>query len=106
MRILLDECLPSDLVKELKDHEVRTVTQAGWSGIGNGELLRLAARDYEVLLKIDQRLSREQRIPATLVVITLEAPTNRIDSLRPLIPALNKTLASVKPGQSMRVRRG
>jgi predicted nuclease of predicted toxin-antitoxin system len=103
MRILLDECLPSDLARELKGHVVRTVTQAGWSGIENGELLRLASRDYEVFLTIDQRLSREQQIPATLAVITLEAPTNRIESLRPLIPALNRALTSVTPGQSLRV---
>ena len=104
MRILLDECLPSDLIRELKGHAVRTVTQAGWPGIGNGELLRLAARDHEVFLTIDQRLSRAQQIPANLTVITLEAATNRIDSLWPLIPALNKTLAAVKPGQSLRLR--
>ena len=103
MRILLDECLPADLARELKGHAVRTVTQAGWSGIENGELLRLASRDYEVFLTIDQRLGREQPIPATLAVITLEAPTNRIESLRFLIPALNKTLTTVKPGQSVRV---
>ena len=46
MRILLDECLPSDLARELTGHEVRTVTQVGWSGVENGELLRLASQYY------------------------------------------------------------
>src|SRR2546427_3123158 len=104
MHILLDECLPSDLARELRGHAVRTVTQAGWSGIENGELLCLASQDYEVFLTIDQRLDREQQIPATLAVITLAAPTNRIESLRPLVPALLKALATVKLGQSIRVR--
>ena len=103
MRILLDECLPADLVRELQGHAVRTVTQAGWSGIENGELLRLASKDYDIFLTIDQRLSREQPIPISLAVVTLEAPTNRIESLRPLVPALNKALATVKPGQNIRV---
>jgi len=40
MRILLDECLPKDLVRELSGHEVKTVPQAGWSGVSNGKLLR------------------------------------------------------------------
>lgn len=103
MRILLDECLPADLAGELRGHAVRTVTQAGWSGIENGELLRLASRHHDVFLTIDQRLDREQSIPATLAVITIKAPSNRIESLRPLIPALLKALATVKAGQSVRV---
>ncbi len=103
MRVLLDECLPADLAGELKDHTARTVTQAGWSGIENGELLRLASGHYDVFLTIDQRLDREQSIPAALAVITVKAPSNRIESLRPLIPALHKALATVKAGQSVRV---
>ena len=103
MRVLLDECLPSDLGRELAGHEVRTVTQAGWSGVENGELLRLAARAYDVFLTIDQRLDREQTIPARLAVIVLQAPTNRMESLRPLIPDLLKTLKGAKPGRSVRV---
>ncbi len=103
MRILLDECLPSDLARELTGHEVRTVTQAGWSGVENGELLRLAAQAYDVFLTIDQRLDQEQQIPSRLAVIVLKAPTNRIESLRPLIPDLLNALKGPKPGQSVRV---
>jgi predicted nuclease of predicted toxin-antitoxin system len=103
MRVLLDECLPSDLAQELTGHEVRTVTQVGWSGVENGELLRLAARAYDVVLTIDQRLDQEQEIPARLAVIVLKAPTNRIESLRPLIPDLLEALKATKPGQSVRV---
>ncbi|MCX6878031.1 MAG: hypothetical protein NTW21_30095 [Verrucomicrobia bacterium] len=43
MRILLDECLPKDLARELPGHDVVTVTQAGWASINNGKLLRLIA---------------------------------------------------------------
>lgn len=97
MRILLDECLPSDLARELTGHEARTVTQAGWSGVENGELLRLAAQAYDVFLTIDQRLDQEQQIPSRLAVIVLKASTNRIESLRPLIPDLLNALKSSKP---------
>jgi hypothetical protein len=41
MRILLDECVPRPLKRELTDYEVRTVVEMGWSGKKNGELLRL-----------------------------------------------------------------
>lgn len=39
MRVLLDECVPRKLRRELSGHEVLTVTEQGWSGIKNGKLL-------------------------------------------------------------------
>ena len=42
MRVLLDECVPRKLKRVLGDHEVVTVTENGWSGLKNGELLKLA----------------------------------------------------------------
>ena len=41
MQILLDECVPKPLKRELIDYEVRTVVEMGWAGKKNGELLRL-----------------------------------------------------------------
>lgn len=41
-RVLLDEMLPRLLARELPGNRVTTVVQEGWSGILNGELLRLA----------------------------------------------------------------
>ena len=39
MRVLLDECLPRGLAGELTGHQVVTVSQAGWTGMRNGESL-------------------------------------------------------------------
>lgn len=41
MRILLDECVPKPLKRELLNYEIRTVVEMGWSGKKNGELLQL-----------------------------------------------------------------
>ena len=103
MRVLLDECLPRQLAQELVGHDVRTVTQAGWSGTKNGELLRLAAQEYEVFLTIDQLLATERQIPQSLAVITLKASTNRIESLRSLVPAILQAIPTAKPGESLQV---
>ena len=43
MRILLDESLPRRLRGVFAGHDVVTVVEAGWSGVKNGELLRLAS---------------------------------------------------------------
>lgn len=39
MRLLLDECVPRRLKRELPGHDVTTVSEAGWAGVKNGELL-------------------------------------------------------------------
>ena len=103
MRVLLDECLPRSLARELSGHEVRTVTQAGWSSVKNGELLRLAEQEYDALITIDQRFAKGHEIPASIALITLDARTNRIESLRPLVPAILEALDSVQGGQRVRV---
>lgn len=103
MRVLLDECLPRQLSRELTGCEVDTVTQVGWSGIKNSELLRLAAQRYSVFLTIDQRLEREQQLPSGIAIITLAAVTNRMESLRPLVPAILRALSTVRPGERVRV---
>ena len=55
MRILLDECLPKDLARELPGHDVTTVPQAGWASISNGKLLRLIADSgkFDLFLTVD-----------------------------------------------------
>lgn len=94
MRILLDECLPAELADELTGHEVRTVQQEGWAGFENGELLAVAAASFSALLTVDKRLQYQQRIPPTLMVVTIRARANRIDVLRPLVPAVLDVQAS------------
>ena len=41
MKVLLDECLPRRLKRELNPHQVFTVPEMGWTGAKNGALLRL-----------------------------------------------------------------
>ena len=48
MRILIDECLPKKLKRELTDHTVFIVQEKGWSGMKNGELLRIAENKFDV----------------------------------------------------------
>jgi len=51
VRVLLDEQLPRQFVYELAGHDVRTVQQQAWVGLGNGELLLRASADaFEVFL--------------------------------------------------------
>ena len=105
MRILLDESLPRPLARLLPEHEVRTVAEVGWTGKRNGELLQLAAAGFDAVLTADQNMEHQQNLGALpIAVIVLVATTNRIESLRPLIPALLDTLRTLAPRQLVQVR--
>ena len=53
MKVLLDENLPRKLADHLKGHECRTVSERGWAGKKNGELLSLAETEFDVLITLD-----------------------------------------------------
>jgi predicted nuclease of predicted toxin-antitoxin system len=105
VRVLLDEQLPRQLTQELLGHEVRTVQQQGWAGLGNGELLRLAAAGrFEVFLTADQNLESQQNLLGSpLRVIVLAAPSNALEDLLPLVPSILRAIPDARPGQIQRV---
>jgi len=62
MKVLLDECLPKKLKREVEADLVQTVPEAGWASKQNGELLRLAEADFDVLLTNDQNMEHQQML--------------------------------------------
>ena len=101
MRILLDECLPKDLARELPGHVVKTVPQAGWAGISNGKLLRIIAESakFDVFLTMDKKLPRQQKIKGLpFAVVVLRAKSNRFEDTQPLMPEVFQRLAEFQPG--------
>lgn len=104
MRVLLDECLPFDLMPLLAGHDVEPVARLGWAGTKNGVLLRRAAEDgFAAFLTIDKRLSHQQLIPVSLAVVALRARSNRMQDLEPLVPAILAAFTATAPGQIARV---
>ena len=104
MRVLLDECVPRTLRKELLGHEVVTVAEAGWAGVKNGELPQRAAGRFDLLLTVDRNLEYQQNFAGlALAVIVVHAPSNDIAVLRPLMPAVLAAISETKPGKVTRV---
>ncbi len=104
MRVLLDECVPRKLRRELTDHEVLTVTERGWSGIENGSLLTLAEVEFEAFLTVDQNLKYQQNLKAfNIGIILLIAKNNRLKTLLPLMPEAREALENIKAGDFVRV---
>jgi len=79
VRLLLDECVPKRLRRELAGHEVLTVPEMGWAGRENGELLGLAESEFDVLLTVDQKLKYQQSVAGrNIAVVVLAAQQDRV----------------------------
>jgi hypothetical protein len=104
MRVLLDECLPRGLKKHIREHEVKTVPEAGWAGKKNGDLLRAATGSVDVFMTIDSNLVYQQTLGVLpFGVVVLVARSNRLGDLLPLVPDILVALGSIRPGQVLRV---
>lgn len=57
MKVFVDECVDWRLSREIVGHDVKTARQLGWSTIKNGELLALAAKEFDVFVTVDRNLS-------------------------------------------------
>ena len=100
MRVLLDECAPRKLRRELPEHEVRTVVEMGWGGTKNGALLKKAGEEFDVLLTVDSNLEYQQNTSALPVgVIVLISVSNSFAALRPLMPQVRDLLPTIERGR-------
>jgi hypothetical protein len=107
MRVLLDECVPRRLKRELPGHEVLTVTEHGWSGIKNGRLLGIADAEFDVFLTVDQNLKYQQNLTAfRIAIILLVARNNRLKTLLPLMPEVREALDKIVAGEFVRIGGG
>lgn len=104
MKLLLDECIDRKLAREFVGYEVKTVPQMGWAGVKNGQLLALAAAEFDVFITVDRNLSFQQKLPDfDIAVVVLQAPSNRLIDLKPLVPEVLAILATVAKGQATTV---
>jgi predicted nuclease of predicted toxin-antitoxin system len=105
MRVLLDECVPAGLRRDLPGHDVTTVQRQGWAGTQNGALLALASgARIEAFVTIDKGVEFQQRVAALpFGVIALWARSNDVVDLRPLMPMVLAALVTLRPGQLVRV---
>jgi predicted nuclease of predicted toxin-antitoxin system len=98
MRILLDECVDWRLLRDLNDHDVRTVKQLGWEHIDDGALLAFAAKQFDVLVTVDKDLPNEQDVGMFgIAVIVLRGRTTRLPDLRGLLPLLREAIQRARP---------
>jgi hypothetical protein len=75
MKLLLDECIDRKFARELVGYEVQTVPQMGWAGVKNGQLLTLAAVEFDVFITVDRNSSFQQNLPQVEIAVISFAST-------------------------------
>jgi hypothetical protein len=97
VKILLDESVPRLLKLSLPQLDISTVQEMGWAGIRNGELLRRAETQFDVLVTADQNLRYQQNLSGCKLAI-LVLPSNQVPVVTQLIPQVETTLTTIQPG--------
>ena len=103
MRVLLDECLPRSLKRALIGHDVLSAQDCGWSGIKNGELLRLAEMQFDTFLTADKNLRYQQNLAIRKIAI-IELPRNNRVAIMPLVPKILQELNSIVSGGYVQIK--
>ena len=103
MRVLLDECVPVSLGRELTGHEVTSTRRQGWASLADKDLLHQAAYEFDVFLTVDQSLEHQQAVPSRLAVITIVTRSIHVEALRSHVPAILAAMRSIQPGDSVRI---
>jgi hypothetical protein len=105
MRLLLDECVPTDLRIDFIGHETLTINEAGFKGLKNGKLLKSAGEVFDALITVDKNIQYQQnRLTLPIAVIILSARSNRYDFLLPLMPKVLQVIETIKTGEIITVR--
>lgn len=100
MRVLLDENLPHDLAGALTGHVVSAVQGLGWAGIKNGALLKRASDVCDVFISMDGNIEHQQNLAnLSFGVVVIDAASNRMADLLPVVPELLQAVDAVRPGE-------
>ncbi len=79
MRILFDQGTPVPLRRALAAHEVSTAFEMGWANLENGDLLRAAEAQFDLLITTDQNLRYQQNLTGRRLAILVLPTTNWLE---------------------------
>jgi len=97
VKVIFDENVPLPLRQFLGGHTVTTVQQEGWTGIENGELIKLVDGKFDVLVLADKNLRYQQDLKQRRVAL-VELPTNRWPELKRLAEQIAYAVENAAPG--------
>lgn len=96
MKVLLDHCVPRPLRRHLPGHSVKTAYQMGWALVKNGDLIRAAEAEFDVMISSDQSLRYQQNLKKRRLALII-LPTNHLPTVLELAPRIRAALDRIKP---------
>jgi hypothetical protein len=102
-RVLLDHCVPRRVATALSNREVKTAFRQGWGTLKNGALLHAAEHaGFEVFVTADKNLRYQPNIAGLQLAIVV-LPTNAVQRLLPIFPAIARAVANATPASYVEV---
>jgi predicted nuclease of predicted toxin-antitoxin system len=98
MRVLFDQGVPVPLRRALSSHTVSTAYEKGWSELANGELLKQADAEFDVLVTTDQGLRFQQNL-AGLRLAIIVLPTTDWVTIERHHDAIAAAIDDAQPGK-------
>jgi hypothetical protein len=97
VNILLDENVPVQILSALGEHQVKTVQDAGWQSLTNGDLLRVAENTFDIFITGDKNLKYQQNLRNRGIAI-VELSTNKRRAIESNLDLIRDTINRVKRG--------
>jgi hypothetical protein len=99
MKILLDENIPHGFRGLLIGHDVFTVQWLGWGSIKNGELLKKANGQFDLVITVDRGIKYQTNFSdKEISLITIVSPSNRLYDLKPFASIILIKIKMLKSG--------
>jgi hypothetical protein len=98
MKIVFDQGTPAPLRRALSGHSVSTAYELGWSGLANGDLLKQAEAQFDLLITTDQNLRYQQNLDGRRLAI-LVLPTTSWPEISKHEAEVTTTVSAIKPGE-------
>jgi hypothetical protein len=102
MKILLDECVPWPMQKLFVGHDCTTAQRHGWGGIKNGDLLRLAEKEFDLFITSDQNIRYQQNLADRRIAI-LELTSNDLRRILAASTTVQAAVETIAPGEFRRL---
>jgi hypothetical protein len=102
VKVLLDECVRRDVLGILREFDVWHVIDVGFASLRNGELLRQADGQFDVLVTVDKNMRYQQSLKGKEIsVLVLDVPDVELSTYERFLPAIRAALAAPELGTFM-----
>ena len=86
----------------LTGHDCISVQKQGWKDIKNGELLALAAKEFDLFITSDQSIRYQQNLLRSTIAV-LELSTNDLRRIRVAAAMIQSEISTIKPSEYRRI---